>query len=544
MKHLQSGATLQDGKYRIESILGEGGFGNTYIAINTDFDERVAIKEFFMKNMSERDDVTSTVTVSNVTNYNSFIEQKEKFKIEAKRLRKLNNSHIVKVHDMFEENGTVYYVMDYIDGETLSDRLKRTNTPLTEEEVRKILPQLLDALKAVHDSKQWHLDLKPANIMMDKNGNVKLIDFGASKQMNVKTGGATTSTPVSYTNGYAPREQMEQNYEKFGPWTDIYALGATLYNLLTNRRPPLPSDIDDDNSEDKMESLPFPAGISEEMQCLIRCLMQTNRMNRPQRIEDVMALIKIKPQQNNVYDKETDDTVLTSRNEKKNKVVEDGDETILTSKKNVDLEDETILTSRVKPEKREEKTVKESIQTDDRTYLEKNNSNIENNNDSSDNKPKKGNKILIIIIVILISVIGVLLTMFFVNKSSNDKKTEVDTVKVDTVKKDTIAKELPIETKKIKEEVIKKKPTETKPKPVNPKYGTVKLSYGTYTGELENGMPHGHGTVKFNTTRRIVSSQDYVAHPGDRYEGDFRNGVISGGVGYWYHDGEVTGIRP
>ena len=114
----------------------------------------------------------------------------------------------------------------------------------------------------------------------------------------------------------------------------------------------------------------------------------------------------------------------------------------------------------------------------------------------------------------------------------------------DTVKRDTIAKELPIETKEIKEEVIKKKPTETKPKHVNPKYGTVKLSYGTYTGELENGMPHGHGTVKFNTTRRIVSSQDYVAHPGDRYEGDFRNGVISGGVGYWYHDGEVTGIRP
>ena len=75
-------------------------------------------------------------------------------------------------------------------------------------------------------------------------------------------------------------------------------------------------------------------------------------------------------------------------------------------------------------------------------------------------------------------------------------------------------------------------------------YGTAKLSYGTYKGELKNGQPHGHGTITFTTTRRIVSSQDYIAHPGDRYEGEWRNGVIAGGLGYWYHDGETTGIRP
>lgn len=75
-------------------------------------------------------------------------------------------------------------------------------------------------------------------------------------------------------------------------------------------------------------------------------------------------------------------------------------------------------------------------------------------------------------------------------------------------------------------------------------YGTAKLSYGTYKGELKNGQPHGHGTITFTTTRRIVSTQDYIAHPGDRYEGEWRNGVIAGGLGYWYHDGETTGIRP
>lgn len=118
-----------------------------------------------------------------------------------------------------------------------------------------------------------------------------------------------------------------------------------------------------------------------------------------------------------------------------------------------------------------------------------------------------------------------------------------DTVKKDTTSNDikTVEENVTEKKEESKGEKVKEKTSVT---PINSNYGTVKLGYGIYTGELKNGKPHGHGTVKFNTTRRIVSSQDYVAHPGDRYEGDFRNGVISGGVGYWYHDGEVTGIRP
>ena len=129
--------------------------------------------------------------------------------------------------------------------------------------------------------------MKPANIMVDKSDQVKLIDFGASKQLNAQKGGATTSTAVSYTNGYAPREQMEQNYEKFGPWTDIYALGATLYNLLTNKRPPLPTDIDDDMSYDKHVALPFPTNVSQQTKDLVLKMMQTNRVKRPQNINEI-----------------------------------------------------------------------------------------------------------------------------------------------------------------------------------------------------------------------------------------------------------------
>ena len=279
--------TILRGTYRIDSYLSSGGFGNTYIATNIEFDERYAVKEFFMKGVTQRDDNQITVSVSNSENTNSFLEQREKFKKEARRLRQFNNQHIIRVHDMFEENGTAYYVMDYVDGENLSDRLKRTGYPMKESEVNLIFPQILDALKTVHDAGMWHLDLKPANIMLGKDGKIKIIDFGASKQLNVQKGGATTSTAISYTNGYAPREQMEQNYDKFGPWTDLYALGATLYNLLSNRRPPLPTDIDDDMTDDKHLALPLPEDVSAGMKSLVLWLMQTNRMRRPQSIDEL-----------------------------------------------------------------------------------------------------------------------------------------------------------------------------------------------------------------------------------------------------------------
>ena len=288
MQHLQPSTTLQGGKYRIERVLGQGGFGNTYVGVNTVFNERVAIKEFFMRGVTLREDDHVTVSVSVPDNRESFKEQKEKFKKEALRIRLLKNEHIIGVQDFFEENGTAYYVMDYVDGENLAERLKKTGRAMTESEVRLILPQILDALKAVHAEKMWHLDLKPANIMLEKGGKVKLIDFGASKQLNAQKGGATTSTAISYTNGYAPREQMEQNYDKFGPWTDIYALGATLYNLLTNNKPPLPTDIDDDMSEDKHNALPFPESVGE-MKYLVLQMMKTNRLQRPQSIDAIIS---------------------------------------------------------------------------------------------------------------------------------------------------------------------------------------------------------------------------------------------------------------
>ena len=304
--------TILHGTYRIESYLSSGGFGNTYVATNVEFDERVALKEFFMKGVTQRDSDSLTVSVSNRDNTEQFVEQREKFKKEARRLRKLHNNHLVRVHDLFEENGTAYYVMDYVDGESLSALLKRTGQPLTEAEVWKILPQVLDALRTVHGQGIWHLDLKPGNIMLDKEGTVKVIDFGASKQFNAQKGGATTSTAVSYTRGFAPKEQEAQHYDKFGPWTDLYALGATLYNLITNRKPPMYLDIEENGSA----AFSFPSGVSSNMRDLIEWLMQPNRMKRPQSVEEVIRCMEQPGQRQTGAKPESEDETVYNYNTK------------------------------------------------------------------------------------------------------------------------------------------------------------------------------------------------------------------------------------
>jgi len=305
MQHLQPNTTLQGGKYRIERVLGQGGFGITYLAHNTVFDIDVAIKEFFMKDENDRDG--SSVTMPNTTKQELFQGQMEKFKKEAKRMFAIKNEHIVGVQDLFEENGTAYYVMDYVDGENLSERLKRTGKPMTEQEVRDILPQILDALKSIHDAGIWHLDLKPGNIMVDKQGNAYLIDFGASKQIRAN-GSMTTSTDLCYTPGYAPNEQIGQMYDRFGPWTDIYALGATIYNLLTNKKPPMAIDIEEDGEK----AFVFPSNVSENMRKMVVWMMQPKRKERPQGVEEIflkLSAAEIKQEKPQI-ERDTEDTIV------------------------------------------------------------------------------------------------------------------------------------------------------------------------------------------------------------------------------------------
>lgn len=236
-----------------------------------------------MKGICGRNASTGEVSVCLSENRISFEAHREKFRKEARRIRKLNSPHVVKVRDLFDDNDTSYYVMDFIDGESLSVRLNRLQRPLTEAEVCSLLPQVLDGLRSLHAEHIWHLDLKPANIMVDRQGKVLLIDLGASKQLQTADGvSVSTSSAMAYTQGYAPPEQMDQHFERFGPWTDLYALGATLFHLLTLQRPPSASDILDDADA----ALAMP-GVSSRMQQLVRWLMTPGRNGRPQSVEEV-----------------------------------------------------------------------------------------------------------------------------------------------------------------------------------------------------------------------------------------------------------------
>ena len=279
---LPVGTLLMKGAYRIERPISSGGFGNTYVVRNLNFDVLFAMKEFFMKDINLRDG--ADVTVSIPGKKPMFEAQRNKFKKEAQRLRHIDNPHIVKVHDLFEENGTVYYVMDFIDGDSLSDIVK-ANGPMSEERAMDIFRQMLDALEVVHghNPMMLHLDIKPANIMVDKKGNAYLLDFGSSKQIDLDGGLTTDGSGITLSKGFAPTELIDQNRSHIGPWTDLYELGATLYYLVTGQQPPSVSEI----QEEGPSAFGFPENVSDTTRTLILWLMSLSRSKRPKSVAEV-----------------------------------------------------------------------------------------------------------------------------------------------------------------------------------------------------------------------------------------------------------------
>lgn len=350
---LQVGMKLQKGKYVIKKQLASGGFGNTYIVVDQQFEDEFALKEFFIKGVNDRGDDNTTVSISNGANTKQFESQKEKFKKEARRLRKLNNKHIVRVYDLFDENDTAYYVMDYIDGESLSSRLKKTGYPLSEKEAMTVFKQILDALEEVHNLKIWHLDLKPGNILVNKEGDVVLIDFGASKQLSTGEGYETTTNSMCYTPGYAPSEQVDQNMDRIGAWTDLYALGATLYNLITCTPPPTVSEIHEGNA------FSYPDYITKKTRELIEWMMNPNRNKRPQSVAEVRRFLASSSPSGATDD--DDVTILggDGNKGKKEKVKKD-------KKGDIDSEDDETIYGGEKNKEKEQK--KQEKQEDD--YIE------------------------------------------------------------------------------------------------------------------------------------------------------------------------------
>lgn len=245
--HLIPGTLIRN-RYVLGKVLGEGGFGITYVGRDAVLDLKVAVKEFYMTGYVNRNNTFSPmVEVSVGQHAEQFLKNKEKFLKEARVLAKFaNEKGIVGIRDFFEDNNTAYIVMDFLTGETLKSHLKEVGK-LSWQETIKLMTPVINSLAQVHKQNIIHRDISPDNIMLTDKGEVSLLDFGAAREVSDTD---IKSLSVILKPGFAPEEQYRSKGQQ-GPWTDIYALCATIYSCITGV---LPDDSMERMFEDNLKS--------------------------------------------------------------------------------------------------------------------------------------------------------------------------------------------------------------------------------------------------------------------------------------------------
>ena len=226
--------TILDGRYLIGKVLGVGGFGITYLGYDLTLDYKVAVKEYMPSGFATRGEDKYTLQVTSSSQQQAYDEGLDKFLSEARTLAKFHNTpHVVSVQDFFKENNTAYFVMEYVDGESLKDYLDKNGGRVSFAAASNILMPIMEALSKVHAQGLIHRDISPDNISITSTGEPKLLDFGAARSAYAEN----KSVSVILKHGLAPIEQYS-NHGNMGPWTDVYAMGATLYRSITGILPP------------------------------------------------------------------------------------------------------------------------------------------------------------------------------------------------------------------------------------------------------------------------------------------------------------------
>lgn len=282
---LKPNTLLKGGEFRIIEMLGHGGFGITYLAEQLSLNNRkVCIKEFFPTDYYRRDGESQRAVAISEKFAADMEPYKAKFYKEANTIAAFRHHNIITIYDVFTENDTVYYVMDYIDGCSLRDMIAN-GRPISKGRALKYIRETAHALAHIHSKGSVHLDIKPANIMVrDEDDSVTVIDFGLSKHYN-EDGTPTSTTPGGFSRGYTPLEMYQTQMErKFLPQTDIYSLGATLYTLLTGEVPPEASDV-------SIYGVPQHSNIDAQLYSVIDAAMTPNPTKRPQSIKEFLALL-------------------------------------------------------------------------------------------------------------------------------------------------------------------------------------------------------------------------------------------------------------
>ena len=292
--NLPNGYLLQKGKYKLKQVIGQGGFGITYKGIwHTEVkgslgamrtEVPVCIKEYFFKDYCVRDAYSFRVKVHSDTGKLLFDKFKEKLIKEAKILSEVHHPYIVNVLEVLEENNTAYIAMEYIAGNSLKDKLAKEGM-LPEAEVLRYIHQIGEALQFVHQKNILHLDIKPSNILIDKDNNARLIDFGVSKRYDVGEQ-ETSTTMLTLSKGFASIEQYDnEGIQSFSPCPDIYSLGATMYNLLTGK---IPTESILRATRPLARPRELNPAISEQTEQVILKAMEIIPANRYQSVEEMM----------------------------------------------------------------------------------------------------------------------------------------------------------------------------------------------------------------------------------------------------------------
>jgi serine/threonine protein kinase len=282
--YLPVGTKLGRGAYTVGKMLGQGGFGITYMGSDTRLHRVVAIKEFFPPGCIRQGTAVSIATPSFTPA--EFEGWKQRFLQEARTLARFNHPGIVRVYDVFEENRTAYIIMEFLRGKPLSRILEERGGRMDEQEAVGYIAQVCESLELVHSSGILHRDIKPDNIMVCEDGRVVLIDFGAAREFAAK---ATQRHTIVLTHGYAPMEQYSERGQR-GPFTDIYALSATLYHLLTGEVPVA--------APERMAGLPLPdvrqlnPRVSPAVAQAIMQGLEMEGHRRPQTARDFLNLLR------------------------------------------------------------------------------------------------------------------------------------------------------------------------------------------------------------------------------------------------------------
>jgi serine/threonine protein kinase len=281
---LPVGTRLQGDLYSIGKVLGQGGFGITYLGSDTGLKRAVAIKEFFPQ-VQGCSRYGTTVQPGGMITHVDYLHEKNKFLAEGQRLAQFQHPSIVKVFSLFEENNTAYMVMEFLRGKTLLKIIEEDGR-LEEKTAIAHVAQIAEALDVIHGSKLLHRDIKPENIIITEDGRAVLVDFGTAREF---AAGKTRRMTTTLTPGYAPLEQYGQR-ARFGVFTDIYALGATLYHLLTEEMPI--------HATDRATGVELPAlkainpKVSRNVSDAVMWALEMRVEKRPQTIGDFLMAMK------------------------------------------------------------------------------------------------------------------------------------------------------------------------------------------------------------------------------------------------------------